>query len=688
MENREIARLLAETADLMEIAAEDGFRIRSYRNAAGIIEGYPERIADIACNPDRKLTDVPGIGKGIAGIVCDILEQGSFDKRDQLLQKYPPTALELLKIQGLGPKSIALLIEHFRVSTIDDLERLCHEQKLRTLPRMGAKLEEKVLRSIQQYRSSSGRFLLPYARRTADELIEYLSATPGVEKVTAAGSLRRGRETVGDLDLLVTGADPSAALDRFTHFPRVHEVLGRGENKASAKVGLEGIQVDVRALPAESYGAAMQYFTGSKDHNVALRQRALKMGLTLSEYGLYRLDTNERVASETEEEIYAKLDLAWIPPELRENCGEIEAAPNEGCPKLVEVSDIRGDLHMHTKRDRRSRDARRNGGRGSIARLRIHCDHGSLEGAGDVERAGRSDGLSRSRNEVRSRNRQGMPLRVFSGIECDILKDGTMDLANDALAELDIVIGSVHSFMNLEPAEMTDRLLRALECPSLRVLGHLTGRLLLHREGYQFDFEKIAAAAAQRGVWLEINASPERLDIYGPLLRTARAKGCKFTISTDSHHPKHLYNMPYGVLTARRGWLTADDVMNTLPVEEFAKALEQMKLISSKNCWKHLSFHVTQDQAIDPDGFEIKRAIVQHGGSAVMMPVDDKKRILLVRQYRLPARASLWELPAGRVDKGETVLQAAKRELREETGLQGQKVDEAGVVLREPWIPC
>jgi DNA polymerase (family X) len=574
MENREIARLLSETADLMEIAAEDGFRIRSFRNAAGVIEGYPERVADIACNPDRKLTDVPGIGKGIAGIICDILEKGSFDKRDQLLQKYPPTALELLKIQGLGPKSIALLIEHFRVSTIDDLERLCQEQKLRTLPRMGAKLEEKVLRSIQQYRSSAGRFLLPFARRMADELVEYLSTTPGVEKVTAAGSLRRGRETVGDLDLMVTGPDPGPALERFVQFARVHEILGRGENKASAKVGLEGIQVDVRALPAESYGAAMQYFTGSKDHNVALRQRALKMGLTLNEYGLFRIETNERVASATEEEIYQALDLAWIPPELRENCGEIEAAAERRLPVLVQASDVRGDLHMHTTQT---------DGRATLEEMAEHARALGYEYVAITDHSkalAMANGLDEARviafaKEVRERNQDGLPLRVFSGIECDILKDGTMDLANDALAELDIVIGSVHSFMNLEPAEMTDRLLRALECPSLRVLGHLTGRLLLHREGYQFDFEKIAAEAARRGVWLEINASPERLDIYGPLLRTAKAKGCKFTISTDAHHPKHLLNMPYGVLMARRGWLSANDVMNTRPVEEFTKALHK-----------------------------------------------------------------------------------------------------------------
>ncbi len=574
MENREIASLLAETADLMEIAAEDGFRIRSYRNAATSIEGYPERIADIAANPERKLTDVPGIGKGIAGVICDLLERGTFNKRDELLAKYPPTALELLKIQGLGPKSIAILIEHFRVSTIDDLERLCNEQKLRTLPRMGAKLEERVLRSIQQYRTSAGRFLLPFAQRTASELIEYLAETPGVERVTAAGSFRRGRETVGDLDLLVTGPNPGPVLERFVKFARVNEVLGRGENKASARVGLEGIQVDVRALPVESFGAAMQYFTGSKDHNVALRQRALRMGFTLSEYGLARLDNNERVAGATEEEIYQALGLQWIPPELRENCGEIEAA-EAGLPSLIRLEDIRGDVHMHTTET---------DGRATLEDMAAHAKALGYEYIAITDHSkalAMANGLDEARvvqfaKEVRSRNQEGaLPLRVFSGIECDILRDGAMDLANDALAELDIVIGSVHSHMNLEPAEMTDRLLKALECPSLRVLGHLTGRLLLHRDGYKFDFDRVATEAARRGVWLEINASPERLDIYGPFVRTAKAKGCKFTISTDSHHPMHLRSMPYGVLTARRGWLSAPDVMNTLNVEEFAKALHK-----------------------------------------------------------------------------------------------------------------
>ncbi|RPI17698.1 MAG: PHP domain-containing protein, partial [Acidobacteriales bacterium] len=348
MENQEIARLLAETADLMEIAAEDPFRIRSYRNGASAIESHPERIEDILKDPARSVTEIPGIGKGLAAVLSEIAARGSFERRDQLLEKYPPTALEFLKIQGLGPKSIALIWERYRVSTVDDLERLCLEQKLRELPRMGAKLEEKVLRSIAHYRKSAGRFLLSFADEAAGELVEYLAAGPGIDRVTPAGSLRRGKETVGDVDLLVTGPQAAGALDRFVSHPKVTEVLGKGANKASAKVGVEGLQVDVRALPPESFGAALQYFTGSKEHNVALRTRAVKMGLKLSEYGLFRAADESRIAGETEEGVYEALGLPWIPPALRENWGEIEAASEGRLPRLVELEQIRGDLHMHT----------------------------------------------------------------------------------------------------------------------------------------------------------------------------------------------------------------------------------------------------------------------------------------------------------------------------------------------------
>src|SRR5579863_6866253 len=575
MDNREIARLLSETADLMEIAGEDGFRIRSYRNAASVLEGYPEQVSGIVKDPSKKVTDIPGIGKGIASAIEELEQRGSFERRDQMLELYPPTALELLKIQGLGPKSIRTLFEHFRVSTIDGLERICLEHKLRDLPRMGAKLEEKVLRSIAGYRQRAGRFLLSFAQGAADELTADLSQVPGVEKVVPAGSLRRGKETVGDLDLLVTGPGAEAALERFVAHPKVHEVLGRGVNKASVKFGLEGLQVDLRAPPPESYGAGLQYFTGSKEHSVALRQRAQKMGLTLNEYALAKIETKEPVARETEEEIYQALGLAWIPPELRENQGEIEAAESGKLPKLVVLGDIRGDLHMHT---------RESDGRATLEEMAeaAHALGYEYIAITDHSKAlAMANGMDEKRavafaQQVRDLNRDGLPLRVFSGLECDIKRDGEMDLAEDALAELDIVVGSVHSHMNLEATEMTDRLMRALESPSLRVMGHPTGRMLLNRDPFPFDFERVATEAARRHVYLEINGSPERLDLSGAMVRTAESLGCKFAISTDAHQTKHLgINMPFGVLTARRGWLEVRDVLNALPLPEFEKAIHK-----------------------------------------------------------------------------------------------------------------
>jgi DNA polymerase (family 10) len=385
--------------------------------------------------------------------------------------------------------------------------------------------------------------------------------------------LRRGRETVGDLDLLVTGPNATAALEPFAKWGKVQEVLALGENKVSAHVGHEGIQVDVRTLPLDTFGAAMQYFTGSKEHNVAVRTRAVHRGLKLSEYGLFRADDNVRVAGETEESVYGALDLAWIPPELRENAGEIEAAESGTLPELVELKHIRGDIHMHTTET---------DGRASLEEMAAAARERGYEYIAITDHSkamAMSNGLDEKRavafaRHVHKLNHDGhLGIRIFSGLECDILRDGAMDLENDALAELDLVIGSVHSHMNLEAAEMTDRMLRALECPHLRVIGHPTGRLLLQREGFPYDFEKVATVAAKRGVWLEINASPERLDLNGPMIRAAKAKGAKFTIATDAHHPKHLANMRYGVVTARRGWLGPKDVMNTLTATAFAHAI-------------------------------------------------------------------------------------------------------------------
>lgn len=573
MENAEYARMLDETADLMEIAGEDSFRIRSYRNAAVAIEGYHERIDDILKNPARKVTDVPGIGKGIAGALHEIAARGSFDRRDEMLAKYPPTALEMLKIQGLGPKSVALIIEHFRVSTLDGLERLAKEGKLKTLPRMGAKLEDKVLRSIASYRQRAGRFLLSFATGVAHDLSEHLR-THGADKVDAAGSVRRGRETVGDVDLLVTCADAGKVIETFVSHPRVSEVLAKGENKASVRVGMEGLQVDLRALPAESYGAALLYFTGSKTHNVALRQRALKFGYTLNEYSLSRLDDGSWVAGATEEEIYRKLGLAWIPPELREQQGEIEAAAEGTLPDLITLDDIRGDLHMHTSET---------DGRATLEEMAAEAKGRGYDYIAITDHSkalAMANGLDEARvtafaRQVRSMEKDALGIRVLSGLECDIRRDGTMDIEDDALAELDVVVASVHSYLNLESAEMTDRLLRAIENPNVKILGHPTGRQLLHRESYPYDFEQVVNAAVKHGVALEINASPERLDLGSALIRTAKAKGARFTISTDAHHPKHLANMPFGVVTARRGWLTKADVLNTLAANQFLTALRK-----------------------------------------------------------------------------------------------------------------
>jgi DNA polymerase (family 10) len=575
LENREFARILYETADLMEIAGEDGFRIRSYRNGASAIEGYPESISGILANPERKITDVPGIGKGLAAVLQQIEAQGSFDKRDELLKTFPPAALEFLKIQGLGPKSIALLFEHFQLTTMDQLEQLCRDQKLRDLPRMGAKLEEKVLRSIAQYKERSGRFLLNFADQTARELTAYLAELPGIEAVTPAGSLRRGRETIGDLDLLVTGPNAAAALERIAAHPRVHEVLGRGANKTSVKFGREGLQVDVRALEHATFGAAMQYFTGSKEHNVALRQRAIRMGFKLSEYGLFRAEDDVRVAGETEEEVYRTLGLDWIPPELRENNGEIELAEAHVLPKLVEQRDIRGDLHMHTT----ATDGRATLEEMAEAARALGYEYIAIT---DHSKAiAMAFGLDEKRvvefaQTVRKINESGnLGIRILSGLECDIMKEGEMDIAWDALAELDIVIGSVHSHMSLEPEAMTDRLLRALECPHLKALGHPTGRLLLHRDPFTFDFDRVISEAVRRGVWLEVNSSPERLDLSANHVRAAKAKGAKFIVSTDAHHPNHLLNLRYGILTARRGGLESDDIINTYPAEQFVQALRK-----------------------------------------------------------------------------------------------------------------
>jgi DNA polymerase (family X) len=573
MENHEIAKILSETADLMEIDGEDSFRIRSYHNATRAIENLTERLEDILNDPERKLTDLPSIGKGMAAHIEEICRTGNLALHKQLTARYKPVALEMLRIQGLGPKGVATLLSHFKIHSIEDLEELARLGKLRDLPRMGEKLEQKILKSIEALKRTAGRYMIDVADHLAQELKEYLSVSPGVKSVTPAGSLRRGCETVGDLDLLVTGGEPGEVAELFLKFPKVGEVLAHGENKLSVKLK-DSIQVDLRILEPDSYGAALQYFTGSKSHNVALRDRAKRMGYKLSEYGLFQISDDKRVASKTEKEIYEALDLAYIEPELRENTGEIEAAENGKLPKLVRLEDIRGDLHMHsTATD----------GRCSIREMAQAAAERGLDYIGMTDHSqalAMANGMNEKRvlaqiKEIHKLNQELQGIRVLASSEVDIRQDGSLDLDDEVLAQLDLVVASVHSHMNQPPGQMTDRLLRAFENPNLNILAHPTGRLLLRREPFGFDFEKILAEAKRRNIALEINSFPDRLDLRDHHARLCKQHGVKIVISTDSHHTKHLGHLKYGVLMARRAWLEKKDVLNTMPAAEFQRALKR-----------------------------------------------------------------------------------------------------------------
>jgi len=577
MENRNIAAVFYETADLMEIRGDDPFRIRSYRRAAEAVEGFTQRIADIASDT-KKLLEIPGIGKSMAANIQQLLKEGNFSLHAELLQKYRPSMLELLKIQGLGPKTIALIWDAYQICDIEGVEKLAREGRIRELPRMGEKHEQKILKGIEEYRRISGRFLLDAAERTAEKIKEFLAEMPGIEKITAAGSLRRGRDTVGDLDILITGPccadgrlDP--LLDRIVTFPGIAEVLAKGGNKVSFKLR-GGMQVDVRTLKPESFGAALQYFTGSKTHNVSIRQRALKMGYTLSEYALTRVADGTRVAGATEEEIYSALQLDYIPPQLRENQGEIEAAEQHRLPKLVELSDIRGDVHMHTvETDGRCTieemiAAAQERGYAYMA-ITDHSKNLAFANGLDDERA-----LTHIKR-IRDAGRQVKGIQVLAGVEVDILADGELDLSGSVLDEMDLVIASVHSHFQQEPRQMTERLLRAITSDHISILGHPTGRILLRREGYDFDLEAVFQAAAKHHVAMELNAYPDRLDLCDRHLKMAKDRGVKVVINTDAHHTSHLEKMRFGVLQARRAWLTAGDILNTLPAGEFAAVMRR-----------------------------------------------------------------------------------------------------------------
>ncbi|MDW5265480.1 MAG: DNA polymerase/3'-5' exonuclease PolX [Edaphobacter sp.] len=571
MDNITIARLLDETAALLEIDAADPFRIRSYRRAAEAVEQQTTQLSTLVPEP-KQLLAIPGIGKGMAANIVDLVSTGTMPLREELLTKYKPTMLELLRLPGMGPKTVALIWSSLQVADIDALEEAAKAGHLNKLSRMGEKFTTKLLKGIEDYRKNSSRFRIDEAHSYAEKISALIYAFPGIETITPAGSLRRGRETVGDLDLLVTGpaCEPdvvAAAVEHVATLPLIDKLLARGQNKVSFTLR-NNLQVDVRLLPRASYGAALQYFTGSKMHNVALRQRAIKRGLTLSEYALLRLEDNKIIAAASEEEIYNALDLDYIPPELRENCGELEAAAAHTLPKLITLADIRGDLHMHTEATD-GRDTIRQMAEAAIARglayIAITDPSKNLTMTNGLDDARALAHIKRIREvdaEMEGR------IRILPGIEVDILAEGQLDLDDSTLAQMDIVVASVHSRFDQPIEQMTDRILRAIENPHTRILGHPTGRKVLKREAYAVHIDQVLKRAAELGVAVEHNASPARSDLNDLNLRLAKQHGCKIVVDTDAHATEELDQMKFGITQLRRAWLTAADILNTQPTAE------------------------------------------------------------------------------------------------------------------------
>ena len=568
MDNPGVARILGEIADLLEIKNDNPFKIRAYRNGADIVANHPHRLAvlDVA-----GLREIPGIGKDLAARILEIASTGDCEYHKELVAQFPPTVLDLLHLQGVGPKTVAMLYRELAVRTLDDLERAATEGRIRTLRGMGAKKEALILRALEERKRYAGRHLLSEAHESAAGLVAFLREhAPGAE-ITPVGSLRRGSETCGDIDILASGAGASL-MDAFVGYRLVERVLARGETKSSMLFH-GGFQADLRLVAAESHGAAMQYFTGSKAHNILLRDRAIGLGFKLNEYGLFRTEGDVPVGGATEEEIYEALGLDWIPPELREARGELEAAAAHQLPRLLDRADLLGDLHMHsTESDgkddiRVMADAAREAGLQYIA----ITDHSK-----SLAMANGLDEVRALEHAARIRAADGEAgVRLLAGIECDIRPDGSLDLADDCLAALDVVVASVHSAFNQDRQQMTDRLLRAVENPQVDILGHPTGRLLLRRDAYPLDVDAVIHAAARYGVALEINAQVDRLDLNDVHAKLARDRGVPLVISSDAHSRQGLGALRWGVVVARRAWLEPRHVLNTRPFDAFKAALRR-----------------------------------------------------------------------------------------------------------------
>ncbi|MFA0759533.1 MAG: hypothetical protein PVTTEEND_002220 [Candidatus Fervidibacter sp.] len=561
MRNEEVVAMLEETADLMEIAGENPFKARAYRRAADAIAALKEPIEELVRT--KRLNQIEGVGESIARDIAEFLQKGTTTRLEQLRQKYPPQLRKLLEIQGVGPRTVAMLYERLGITSVDELEAAAKAGKLTKLPGMGEQKVRNILEGIQLWRQQQGRVPLHIALAIAERIVAELRELPQVEQILPAGSLRRWKETVGDLDILVATRKSEPVMERFVKLPEVQKVLAHGTTKSSVLMA-NNLQVDLRAVDPESFGAASQYFTGSKAHNIALRNRALKLGLTINEYGVFREATGEKVAGETEESVYEAVGLIWIPPELREDRGELEAAERRALPHLVTLEDIRGELHCHTKWsdgantvEEMARAARERG----YEYLAI-TDHSPPMGWGV-----KPENFRKLIGEIRQvSERLGFP--ILAGIEVDIAPDGSLHMDEDILRQLDIVIASVHSAMKMSREEMTKRILKAMENPLVHIIGHPTGRLINQRPPYEVDLEALVEKARQTGVALEINGSPERLDLNDENARYAKEAGVLLSLGTDAHHDDHLDFMRFAVAVARRAWCEPANILNTRPYEQ------------------------------------------------------------------------------------------------------------------------
>lgn len=566
VQNAEIATMFDQTADLLEIKGDNPFRVRAYRRAARTIEGLPQSVRSMLAG-ERDLSELPGIGKDLADKIAHIVESGHFDLLDQLKKKMPGEIGEMAALPGLGPKRLKLLYSKAKVRTRDDLRRAIKAGKLRGLRGFGPVVQQKLAAALEKPVAEK-RFRLPMAEAEAEALTAFLSDKG---KVIVAGSFRRRRETVGDLDLLVTTENATAVGDKLVTYDNVSDVLAHGSTR-TAVVLRSGLQVDIRAVPEESYGAALLYFTGSKAHNIALRGIANDRNWKLNEYGLFA--GKRRIAGETEEGVYKKLGLAYVPPEMREDRGEIALAQADKLPRLVTVDDIKGDLHVHSDWT---------DGTATIADMAAAAQargYAYMALTDHSRRQTMSHGLDPARvtkqiREVDKLNRKLKGFTILKGIEVDILKDGALDLPDSTLQQLDVVVASVHSFFDLSREAQTDRIVRAMQNPHVSIIGHPTGRLIGEREPYEADMERITRAAAQLKCALEINAEPDRLDLNDIHAHMAKAHGAKIAISTDAHATTAFQYLRYGIDQARRAWLTAADVINARSLPELRKLLRR-----------------------------------------------------------------------------------------------------------------